>query len=287
MGTRLVAAIGFLLAAIGVTSWGLISAGHANTHATAPHASASPTPTPIALSSLIPSSWQLAFNPSFTGSRLDPKVWDTCYPWADTAFGCSNFGHKEYEWYLPSQDRVSNGLLELVAQRQPTPGLTKAGKPTIYACRSGMVTTYHSFRFEYGAVQVVARMPSVGGMWPALWLLPANKSFPPEIDIVEHWVRPQYRTGVFLHTKRGRPYNFVQTANLAVGWHTFTLVWTFHQLEWLIDGKIAMVVHQHIPHQPMYFLANLANSRPPSKGGCGGTFFVRSVQIWLPPGAKR
>lgn len=287
MGARLVAAVGFLLAAVGVTSWGLISAGHTITHRIqVPHSAAASSPGTSTLASLIPSGWKREFNPSFTGSTLDTKVWDTCYPWANAKqFGCSNFGHKEYEWYMPGQVRVSHGLLELTAERKPTTGISPTGKRLHYACRSGIVTTYHSFQFEYGAVQVVARMPRVGGMWPALWLAASNKQFPPEIDIVEHWVRPRFRTGVFLHSLAGpRPYNYPQTANLAVGWHTFTMIWTVHQIEWLIDGKIALVVKHGIPHQSMYFIANLANARPPSKGGCGGTFFIRSVQIWRPSG---
>lgn len=289
LSVRLVAAVGFLLVAIGVTSWGLISANHANApHVQAPRSSASASPGPITLPSLIPRGWRLAFDPSFTGSRLNRKVWDTCYPWANAkVIGCSNFGHKEYQWYMPGQDKVSHGLLELVARRQPTTGISPTGNRLHYSCRSGIVTTFHSFRFEYGAVQVVARMPQVIGMWPALWLAAANKHFPPEIDIVEHWVRPQYQTGVFLHSLGGeRPYNYPQTANLAVGWHTFTIVWTSHRAEWLIDGKIALVATRGIPHQPMYFIANLANARSPSRGGCGGTFSIRSVRIWLPPGAR-
>jgi len=292
VGARLVAAIGFLLVAIGVTSWGLISARTPNAHH--PRAlSPSPAPGPIALSSLIPANWKLAFNPSFAGSKLDTKTWDTCYPWKNPqVFGCTNTGHKEFEWYLPRQDRVSNGILELVAQRKPTTGrISPNGKLLHFGCRSGIVTTFHSFQFEYGAVQVVARMPSVGGMWPALWLAAANKQFPPEIDIVEHWVRQTRRTGVFLHAigatgNNPSYYMYPQTANLAVGWHTFTMVWTFHQVEWLIDGKIALVAHHGIPHQPMYFIANMASFRRPSKG-CGGTFFIKSVQIWAPTGAKQ
>lgn len=288
VAARLVAAAGFLLAAIGVTAWGLASGG--NVHARPvrlPHSSASPVPKTIALSSLIPHRWKLAFDPSFAGSQFDTKVWDTCYPWATNfAVGCSNFGHKEWEWYMPGQDRVSHGLLELVAQMQPTIGIGPSGKRLHYNCRSGIVTTYHSFQFEYGAVQVVAQMPRVGGMWPALWLAASDQKYPPEIDIVEHWVRPTHRTGVFLHpvhVNGTRPWNFLHTANLGVGFHTFSLVWTYHQIEWLIDGKIALIVHHGIPHESMYFIADLASAKRPSKGGCGGALAIKSVKIWVPP----
>jgi len=294
VSARLAAAVGFLMVAIGVTSWGLISAGSASAHhARAPHPSVSPASRTISLASIIPRGWKLKFHPSFARPGLNTKVWDTCYPWVTNfAVGCSNFGHKEWEWYLPSQDRVSNGLLELVARPQSTAGHTQNGTPQQYFCRSGIVTTFHSFQFEYGAVQVVARMPKIGGMWPALWLLAVASTkyqpplSPPEIDIVEHWVRPTNRTGVFLHAPSGpRPYNYPQTANLAHGFHTFSMLWTQHRVEWLIDGKIALIARQSVPHVPMFFIANLASFRNPKKGQCGGALVIRSVKIWGPSGA--
>jgi beta-glucanase (GH16 family) len=103
--------------------------------------------------------YQLKFNPSFAGTHLNTKVWATCYPWvANPSRGCTNYGHTEYEWYLPAQVQVSNGALHLVAKRAKTIGRTKKGKPYLYYCRSGMVTTNPSFKFEYGIVQVVANM---------------------------------------------------------------------------------------------------------------------------------
>ena len=112
--------------------------------------------------------WRPAFTADFSGSRLNTSVWATCYPWMDTPSGCTNFGNTEYEWYLPGQDQVSGGVLHLVAQRTPTPGMTADGTPKAYSCRSGMVTTYPGFRFQYGYVQVVAQIPNGPGLWPAL-----------------------------------------------------------------------------------------------------------------------
>jgi hypothetical protein len=96
---------------------------------------------------VLPQSWKLTFDSAFSGSQLDPSVWGTCYPWWPSG-GCTNFGNthdRELEWYKASQDQVSDGALHLVAQREPTLGLSKSGAPKEYACRSGMVTTYPSF----------------------------------------------------------------------------------------------------------------------------------------------
>ena len=38
--------------------------------------------------------WRLNFSSDFAGSRLNPRVWDTCYPWAKKSSGCTNFSNK-------------------------------------------------------------------------------------------------------------------------------------------------------------------------------------------------
>jgi len=231
-------------------------------------------------------SWRLAFDASFRGSRLDTSVWATCYPWMNAPSGCTNFGNSEYEWYLPSQVRVSGGALQLVAQRMPTPGRTVHGTPKEYSCRSGMVTTYPGFRFEYGYVQVVAQIPDGTGLWPALWLAASNLVWPPEIDILEHWGASD-RARVGMHPA-GATQNFSffakpVTSDLSAGWHTFGLSWTAARLVWFIDGEAVMTLSYDIPHQSMYLIADLAEASPPQSGdSCSGTMLIRSVKVWQP-----
>jgi beta-glucanase (GH16 family) len=293
---RIAGALVTLGVVAGFVLWGLRPAAPARTaHPGVPSgsgwpaapASSSASPPVSAPSSLPPpdvtsAGWRLAFDARFPGSRLDTSVWGTCYPWAGTASGCTNFGSPEHEWYLPSQDQVSGGVLHLVAQRVPTQGRAANGSPEEYACRSGMVTTYPSFRFEYGYVQVVARIPSGAGLWPALWLAAANLKWPPEIDILEHWGPPKERTGVYFHPRgAGEAEAHPATADLSAGWHTFSVNWTPSSVTWFIDGHAALAVGQHVPHQPMYFIANVADYwLPPSGGGCDGALLIRSVKVW-------
>jgi len=243
---------------------------------------APPTPTGSATATVNPpKSWRLAFSSSFSGSRLNSATWATCYPWAPK--GCTNFGNddEEKEWYLASQARVENGVLNLIAQREPTSGLAQDGKPLEYDCRSGMVTTYPGFRFEYGFVQVTARIPFATSLWPAFWLAAANKVWPPEIDLLEHWDSQSYGS-VYLHPTSGiRQGGRVATPDLAKGWHTFALSWTKSRLTWYYDGQQVLTTTTGIPRQAMYFIADLAvYSATP--GHCSGSLLVKSVDVWQP-----
>jgi beta-glucanase (GH16 family) len=233
-----------------------------------------------------PGSWTLKFNSTFEGNQLDTQTWGTCYPWA--AGGCSNFGNTsdpELEWYQASQDQVSNGELQLVAQREPTPGLDKQGAAKTYACRSGMVTTHPSFNFKYGYVQITAKIPFGKGLWPAFWLAASNQKWPPEVDILEHWAS-QSSGKVYLHPLTGaRQGGAVSTPGLSSGWHTFGLYWTKTSLVWYYDGAQIFATSTGVPQQDMYLIANLADDDA-SPGGCTGSLDIQSVKVWQPPSLR-
>lgn len=240
-----------------------------------PTATASAPTTPAGL----PSSWKLAFNSDFSGSALNTSVWGECYPWGPS--GCTNYGNGgEKEWYLPAQDHVSGGVLHLVAQREATAGYTKKGAPKQYLCRSGMATL-PGYKFQYGYLQVTARVPYAKGLWPAFWLAAANGQWPPEIDIMEHWGSDP-NAKVYLHPLNGpREGGPFPAPGIDAGWHTFAISWTADRLSWFIDGRQVMTTAVGVPQQAMYFIANVA-VYDDSPGGCSGSLDIKSVKIWQP-----
>ena len=140
---RVIGALGASTAVAGLVLWGMTfsasakpGAGSETGHRTiSTHSSAVTTPSPLTTPTPGPAgpnatdatifgttTWRLKFHPLFSGTSLNHSDWATCYPWADRPTGCTNFGHSEFQWYLPGQDRVSNGLLYLVAQRKRTIG---------------------------------------------------------------------------------------------------------------------------------------------------------------------
>lgn len=219
------------------------------------------------------------FSATFSGSHVKTKVWATCYPKSGTG-GCTNFGNKEYQWYLPSQVRVSDRILDLSARRVATRGKAKNGKAEEYGCRSGMVTTYPSFHFTYGFVQVVAKVPHKAGLWPALWLAPVNGAYPPEIDMIEVWSGYKNETASFFHPVGAPQDRGYIPVSLTKSWQTYSLSWTKRRLTYYVGKKVVLTVTKRIPHQAMYFLANVAEYMAPKKGDCSGEMQIRSVKVW-------
>jgi beta-glucanase (GH16 family) len=221
------------------------------------------------------------FDATFHVRHLNTKIWDTCYPWTGKP-ECTNFGnHEETEWYQPSQVRVSGGVVHLVAQRKRTVGTDSTGATKVYGCRSGMITSYPGFKFEYGFVQVVANLPHAKGLWPALWLAAASKEFParPEIDMVESW-GVNRKTGSFYHSVNGPTVRAKYSPSLTRGWHTYSVSWTSSKLKFYVDSRLVLTVAKNVPHQRMYFLADLAEYTPAKRGYCTGQLEIRSVKIW-------
>jgi beta-glucanase (GH16 family) len=279
---RLLAALTATLAATALISGGVLVKESRSHSAQASVALEAATKEAAAKAS-VPKGWKETFSSNFSGTKVNTKVWSTCYTWSTD--GCTNFGNdnEEKEWYLPSQVKVSGGDLDLVAKREVTKGRNAKGKPETYLCRSGMVTTAPSFNFEYGYVQVVARLPYSAGLWEGLWLGATDGQWPPEIDILEHWASMQ-QAKVYLHPTHGaRQGGPVYTpGNLSKGWHSFTLVWTKSKITVYIDSRPVFSTKAGVPQQKMFLIMNLADTST-AVGACTGSMDIKSVKVWQPP----
>ena len=240
----------------------------------------------------VPGGWQVTFRQTFPGSSLNRRIWTTCYPWALGPSGCTHYGkgNDELEWYLPSQDRVYGGVLHLVAQRADIAGVTQSGVPALFGWKSGMVTTAYSFNFMYGYVEIRAEMPTAMGLWPALWLLPSNGAWPPEIDIFEgNGMYRGLQLQSVLHRTNGTlalHVSYVPPASFA-GWHTFAVLWTPNSLTWFLDGHEVLHTSSGVPRQPMYLILDLALPGWPGYAPNATTpavnyMNVQRVEVWQP-----
>jgi beta-glucanase (GH16 family) len=224
---------------------------------------------------------KLKLDATFKGSKLNSALWGTCYP-GDNPAGCTNFGNTEYQWYVPGQVKVGGGVLKLTASRHAITGTGKNGKPEKFYCRSGMVTSYKGFHFKYGTIQVVADVPHLAGLWPALWLAAQDGVWPPEADLIESW-GVNHETAAFFHPGPEGNTKYDKgniPLSLTTGWQTYTLVWTSSKLTWYIGNTKIMTVTKQVPHQQMYFIANVAEYVKPASGNCSGTMEIRSVKVW-------
>jgi beta-glucanase (GH16 family) len=190
----------------------------------------------------------LSFADDFNGKSLDTSKWIDSYP--DNNRTHSN---GELQYYAPDGYFVKNGHLSLQALKRAMGGMTYT---------SGMIASYGHFSQKYGWFEIRARFPQGKGMWPAFWLLPDNKQWPPEIDILEilgHEPSKVYLTNHYsINGKHeGKGGNFTGP-DFSADFHTFAVEWKPDMLIWYVDGQEQYRTTENIPAMPMYVIANLA-----------------------------
>lgn len=172
----------------------------------------------------------------------------------------------ESQAYDPSALSLSNGQLVISATKTPrtVDGVT-------YPYTSGMVTTsgrvYGRPQDQpSGLLKVVVRaaLPMTPGMWPAIWLLPQDHSWPPEIDVAEAWggsPTPQRVTHNSIYETGGAVYHTGPTSTTVdpTAFHDYGIVWTTTYLSFTVDGvEVQRLTGAAVPSVPMYLLINLA-----------------------------
>ena len=194
--------------------------------------------------------WHLVFDDEFSGSALDTARWSTCYDW-----GCTNEGNPETEWYEAANVAVGGGVASLTARPGPA-----AGRPFT----SGLIQTSGHFAFEHGYVEVRAELPTGTGLWPAVWMLPADHAFPPEIDLFEVWGSNPDQAMLGVHDRPGsHPHAIVEDPSLSTGYHTFAVDWEPTSITWYVDGVRRFEAEVSVS-TPMYLIADLATLGTPS-----------------------
>lgn len=204
---------------------------------------------------------RVLFRDDFDGARLSRKRWRTCHWWAKQ--GCTIASNDELQWYLPEQVRVRRGRALLIAERRTV--TVADGRSYPYA--SGMLSTGPTYRkpsrfaFTYGRAEIRARIPRGQGLWPAFWLLPADRESRPEIDVMEAYGDRPDTVKMHLHYVRDgeRESQRHVLTSLSPGWHRFAIDWRPGRLAWLVDGVVRWRVRgPEVPSEPMYLVLNLA-----------------------------
>ena len=116
--------------------------------------------------------------------------------------------------------------------------------------------------WRYGKFEIRAKVPSANqGILSALWLTPFDKSWPPEIDIVE--VLGHDSSIAYFTNHYGSPSNHKMDSgqktniSLADDFHTYSVIWTANDISWLIDGKEYYKITSNIPDKPMILRLSL------------------------------
>jgi beta-glucanase (GH16 family) len=215
-------------------------------------------------------SWQPVSSSKVYLRTHDGNNWLTRFPSGARTLGSNN----ELQYYMDpyhagSSGRplgvdpfsISNGILSVAADHT-SPEIA----PYInnYRYTSGIINTYDSFAQAHGYFEMRAQLPAGRGLWPAFWLLPQDRSWPPEIDIMEVLGQEPNRLHMSVHSQQTGTYALrtfsASVGDLSDGFHTYGVAWSSLEIIWYLDGQelARAVTSADLQDRPMYLLANLA-----------------------------
>ena len=203
---------------------------------------------------------ELLLNEEFNGSELNTDIWSL-----ELGDGCPNlcgWGNREAQVYTDSNHTIKNGLLVITAKKEDS------------LFTSTRLKTQNKFSFQYGTIEMRAKLPSGKGTWPAFWLLGENikeVGWPKcgEVDIMEFAGKDPHTIHTTLHNKASYG-NSDYTASyeneaIATGFHTYTANWDKDKIEFFIDDELIYTYQPEVKNednwpydQPFFVLLNFA-----------------------------
>ena len=185
------------------------------------------------------SGYNLVWEEEFDGSSLDLSVWNY-------ETGASGWGNNESQYYRSGNKNaeLDQGYLRITAKEE-----THLGAPYT----SARLTTQGKESFQYGRIDIRAKVPHGQGVWPALWMLGDNFSsagWPTcgEIDIMELIGGDGYndRTvyGTAHWSNNGSHAEYGGNRSLPLGekfndeFHVFSIVWNSSSIKWYVDNSL-------------------------------------------------
>lgn len=218
-----------------------------------------------------------AFFPTFSQSKAtllwsdefdqnglpDPEKWGY-------NVGDHGWGNNELQFYTEGNldnARVENGLLIIEAKKD-------ADYPKGYT--SARLVTKGKAAWQFGYIEVRAKLPEGVGTWPAIWMLAEENrhgGWPNngEIDIMEHvgydpgTVHGTVHTAAFNHTKNTHKGAQVNVPDFNSEFHLYAIDWTSEKIDFYMDGERYFTfentggIYQEWPFdQPFYLILNIA-----------------------------
>ena len=216
------------------------------------------------------SKFKLTFDDEFNTlslSRGGAGTWQPAYSWAPNGMSDPSMSswlvNPAWSGTAAADANVysnSNGVTTIAVK--PTPAdvapLDVGGKPFL----SGQITTKQSFAQMYGYFEANVKMPAAAGLNSAFWLLPADGSWPPELDAVEVLGNDPTTLVMTAHDNVGgqdvATPRWATIPDASKAFHRYGVDWEPDKITWYFDGvQMAQQATPASMNKPMYLLLDI------------------------------
>lgn len=209
--------------------------------------------------------WEDDFTKS---SEINDRIWK--FVEGDGCPDLCGWGNNELQYYTNSEGGnayIQNGKLVIEATEESISNRKYA---------SAKLSTEGLKEMLYGTIEVRAKVPGGVGVWPAVWMMPVDRSYGAwphcgEIDIMEHVgydplnVYGTVHTGMYNHLKGTQKGGKLSRPNYETDFHTYKIRWSEERIEFFIDkvryytfAKRSDDIEQWPFDQPFYLIMNVA-----------------------------
>ncbi|AZB07531.1 glycoside hydrolase family 16 protein [Chryseobacterium sp. G0162] len=154
--------------------------------------------------------------------------------------GGNGYGNDEAQFYTKNRlenARMENGNLVIEAKKENWEN---------NAYTSARLLTKGKFSFQYGTIEVRAKLPKGRGTWPAIWMMSENmKKWPDdgELDIMEHvgfnpgYIHASVHTKKYNHILGTQKTDTLMVKDVSEKFHVYKADWTPEKIEVYIDDR--------------------------------------------------
>lgn len=227
------------------------------------------------------SKWELVWSDEFnTNGMPDKSKWD---------YEVGFVRNQEKQYYTRDRGenvRVEGGVLVIEGRKETfknpraKPNSKNWMEQEAAQYTSGSIHTYGKMEFQYGRIEVRAKVPQGKGMWPAIWTKGTNRSLGwprcGEIDIMEYVGKDQ--NTIYANNHFADPKNKEKAIHKMGGggkinikepykdFHIYAMEWTEKEIKFFIDDKQYAVFNIDMAgggpdnpfRKPHFLLLNLA-----------------------------
>jgi beta-glucanase (GH16 family) len=208
--------------------------------------------------------WTIVWSDEFDyAGAPDPEKWD--YQLGDGCPQLCGWGNNELQFYTrdPANVRIEEGALIIQAHK------TESGYT------SARLMTKGKAAWQYGRIEARIQLPAGVGVWPAFWMMPAERRYGDwpaggEIDIMEHvgyepdTVHGTVHTQAYNHLLGTQSGGVIRKEGVAENFHLYAIEWDEEKIDFFLDEGLYFTFKNEKTgpdawpfDQPFYVILNL------------------------------